>query len=281
MTSTDLHTSGPPAWPGASLGAWATAWTAGRCAPDDVTDTLAEFADRHELVDPDGLLAGSGLADAGPASSARLALLPLLRRATDLEVRLPTAGDPQGLPPGPATAAALHAGEVIILRTVSGYGTLGLVPTLDVDVHDLSTCRWTLLGWPTEPPVRANESLGQVEYDLREAIADTAGLIASLGTVGAGARGPDPHLRTRLATLITRHQVILPPHDDRRATRVIDSAAHVEAIVTLAGAQAPVFGSTARDSAAGDVGLRRLAVLARSARAHAVNAVIREFAHRH
>ena len=36
------------------------------------------------------------------------------------------------------------------------------------------------------------------------------------------------------ATLITRHQVILPPHDDRRATRVIDSAAHVEAIVTLA-----------------------------------------------
>ncbi len=54
------------------------------------------------------------------------------------------------------------------------------------------------------------------------------------------------------------------------------TAAQVEAIVTLAGSQAPTFGTTARHLDTGDGELRRLAGLARSARAVAVNQVIRE-----
>jgi hypothetical protein len=268
MTSTDFIVSGPPAWPGCALGSWAAAWLGGRCAPDDVTDTLTEFADRHELVDADELL------DGHPAD-ARLALLALLRRARRIDVRLPTAGDPQGLPPDPVTTDALGAGEVLLLDHTSegadgvGVTTVGLIPALADDI-----CRWTLRRYTHAVPPRQPESLAQMEFDLREAIRDTATIIGGLGSGGTRLSGHD--LRTALARLTLRHQVILPPHDDHRATRVIDSAAQVEAIVTLAGAQAPTFGTTARHLDAGDGELRRLAGLARSARAVAVNQVIRE-----
>lgn len=265
MTSTDFIVSGPPAWPGCALGSWAAAWLSGRCAPDDVTDTLTEFGDRHELVDADKLL------DGHPAD-ARLALLALLRRSRRIEVRLPTAGDPQGLPPDPVTTDALAAGEVLLLDHLSedgGVTTVGLIPALVDDA-----CRWTLRRYTHPVPARQPESLAQTEFDLREAIRDTAAIIGELGSGGTRLSGHD--LRTALTRLTVRHQVILPPHDDHRATRVIDSAAQVEAIVTLAGAQAPTFGTTARHLDAGDGELRRLAGLARSARAIAVNQVIRE-----
>ncbi|AZG44357.1 hypothetical protein [Gordonia insulae] len=265
MTSTDLIASGPPAWPGCALGAWAAAWLGGRCAPDDVTDTLTEFAARHDVVDPGDVLGGSG-------ADARLGLLSLMRRAGRIEVRLPTAGDPQGLPPDAATRAALEAGETLLIHGEQGNDLpLALIPTLVGD-----TCRWTVHRYSTSVPVGRPDPLGQVEYDLRETIRETATLIGELGSGGIRLSGTD--LRSALAALTVRHQVTLPPHDDVRATRVIDSAAQVEAIVTLAGAQTPTFGMTARHVATGDARLRQLAALARAARATAVNQVIREYA---
>ncbi|MFW0785660.1 hypothetical protein AAFP35_14180 [Gordonia sp. CPCC 206044] len=265
MTSTDLFVSGPPAWPGCALGSWSAAWLGGRCAPDDVTDTLTEFAARHEVVDPGGVL----IVD--PVDDGRLTLLTLLRRAGRIEVRLPTAGDPQGLPPDPATSAALDAGEIVLLHDHTGTdSTIGLVPTLDGD-----TCRWSAYRFGSPVAFRQAEPLGQVEYDLREAIRETASLIGELGAGPVPLSGPE--LRTALAALTARHEVILPPHDDSRATRVIDSAAKVEAIVALAGLQAPTFGTTARHVDSGDLRLRRLAALARATRATAVNRVIDEY----
>ncbi|MFW0794682.1 hypothetical protein AAFP30_12795 [Gordonia sp. CPCC 205515] len=263
MTSTDLLVSGPPAWPGCALGAWSAAWRAGRCAPDDVTDTLTEFADRHEITDPQGFL-GDLRAD-----DARLNLLALLRRATSFEVRLPTAGDPQGLPPDPATTAALEAGEVLLLHNLDRV--VGLTPTRTSD----GVCRWSAHRYAVDVPWRQPRSLGEVEYELREAIRDTASIIGGLGSTGA--RTSPTELRAALARLTFRHQVALPPHDDVRATRVIDSAAQVEAIVALTGAHAPTFGVVAAHIDHGDARLRRLAALARSARAAAVNTVIGEF----
>lgn len=264
MTSTELGVAGPPAWPGCALGAWAASWRAGRSAPDDVTDTLAEFAARHEIVDPARLL------DDVTTRGAHLDLLALLRRTACLEVRLPTAGDPQGLPPDPATTAALTAGEILLLHEGTGTSTLGLVPALDDDV-----CRWTVHRYDRAVAQLQPEPLGQVEYDLREAIRETADIIGRLGS--SGMRVSPGELRATLGALTARHQVILPPHDTQRATRIIDSAAQVEAIVTIAGAQAPTYGVTAGHSDAGDTNLRRLAALARGARAAAVNTVIGEF----
>lgn len=262
MTSTDLITSGPPAWPGCALGTWAAAWLAGRCAPDDVTDTLSEYAERHDVVDT---------ADSvGTDEHARLGLLALLRGGQGLSVRLPTAGDPQGLPPGPATAAALIAGEILLVDGRSDGTTLGLVPTLVGE-----TCRWSAHRYDRPVAAAPPGSLGQIEYDLREAIRETADIVGTLGS--GGIRMSPAALRSALATLTARHQITLPPHDDARAGRVIDSAARVEAIVTLAGAQAPTFGMTAGHVELADTGLRRLGALARSARATAVNQVIAEY----
>ncbi len=265
MTSTDLTVSGPPAWPGCALGAWASAWLGGRCAPDDVIDTLAEFASRHDLVDATAAL------DADLPDDARLGLLAILRRAGTLEIRLPTAGDPRGLPPDPATASALAAGEILLVHDYAGSDTtIGLVPTLAE-----GACRWTVHRFRTPVPIVGPDPLGQVEYDLREAIRETATIIGDLGA--SDSRLTPTQLRSAVAALTARHQVILPPHDDPRATRVIDSAAQVEAIITLAGAQAPTFGTTARHVETGDVRLRQLAARARSARAAAVDRVIREY----
>lgn len=263
MTSTDLIVSGPPAWPGCALGAWSAAWRAGACAPDDVTDTLTEFAERHEITDPQGFL---GQLRAGDA---RLDLLALLRGATTFEVRLPTAGDPQGLPPDPATTAALDAGEVLLLHGTEQVAAL--TPTRTDD----GTCRWTAHRFGSSVPWRQPRSLGEVEYELREAVRETATIIGGLGSTGG--RTNPTELRATLARLTLRHQVVLPPHDDNRATRVIDSAAQVEAIVALTGAHAPTFGVAASHLDHGDARLRRLAALARSARAAAVNTVIGEF----
>ncbi|MGC5259105.1 hypothetical protein ACPXCG_22415 [Gordonia sp. DT218] len=264
MTSIDLYVSGPPAWPGCALGAWAAAWLGGRCAPDDVIDTMSEFAGRHLVVDPDAIVDVAGDRDA------RLGLLTVLRRARQIEVRLPTSGAPQGLPPDPATTAALAAGEILLIHgDVAPSSTIGLIPTLDGD-----TCHWTVHRFGGEVAISPPESLGQVEYDLREAIRETATIIGGLGSGGSRSGGSE--LRTTLAALTGRHQVILPPHDDIRATRVIDSAAQVEAIITLAGAHAPTFGVTARHVETGDARLRRLAGLTRAARAAAVNRVIVE-----
>ncbi|MDY6810900.1 MAG: hypothetical protein SW127_18115, partial [Actinomycetota bacterium] len=259
MTSTDLIAPGPPAWPGCALGSWTAAWLAGRCAPDDVTDTLSDFADRHDVVDT---------TDAARADDehARLGLLALLRRGERFSVRLPTAGDPQGLPPAPATAAALSAGEILLVDRAEGT-TLGLVPELIGD-----TCRWSMYRYERRVTAASTESLGQIEYDLREAIRETTDIVGALGS--GGLKLSPAALRSALATLTARHQITLPPHDDARASRVIDSAARVEAIVTLAGAQAPTFGVTAGHVELADTGLRRLAAMARSARAAAVNQVI-------
>ncbi|MGV9711241.1 hypothetical protein ACWDTI_11320 [Gordonia sp. NPDC003424] len=263
MTSTGLIVSGPPAWPGCALGSWAAAWRAGRCAPDDVTDTLTEFADDHEIFDATGLLGELRGVDT------RLNLLTLLRRATTFEVRLPTAGDPQGLPPDAATAAALDAGETLLLHESSAF-PLALVPTRTVD----GVCRWTVHRYACAVAWRQPTPLGEVEYELREAIRDTASIIGGLGSTGA--RVNPTELRSALAQLTRRNQVVLPPHDDMRATRVIDSAAQVEAIVTLSGAHAPTFGVAAPHLDHADGRLRRLAALARGARAAAVNTVIVE-----
>ncbi|WAC55373.1 hypothetical protein [Gordonia sp. SL306] len=264
MTSTDLFVSGPPAWPGSALGAWAAAWLGGRCAPDDVIDTMSEFAGRHLVVDPEAIVDVAGDRDA------RLGLLTVLRRARQIEVKLPTSGAPQGLPPDPATTAALEAGEILLIHgDVTSSSTIGLTPTLDGD-----TCHWTVHRFRSEVPIVQPEPLGQVEYDLREAIRETATIIGGLGS--AGGRSGGAELRTTLMALTARHQVILPPHDDIRATRVIDSAAQVEAIITVAGAHAPTFGVTARHVETGDSRLRRLSGLTRAARAAAVNRVIVE-----
>ena len=147
MTSTD-HTV-TRAWPACALGGWAAAWLAGRCSPDDVADTLAIFADHHTVDDHTD---HPRIGDDGV-----LGLLSLLRGATAMSVRLPSAGDPHGLPPGPVTSACFAAGEVLLVDDEIGKraGHLALVPDLDADV-----CRWSVYRYSAPLPADPSAPVG-------------------------------------------------------------------------------------------------------------------------
>ncbi|OBC03582.1 hypothetical protein A5788_02865 [Gordonia sp. 852002-50816_SCH5313054-c] len=261
MTSTD-HTV-TRAWPACALGGWAAAWLAGRCSPDDVADTLAIFADHHAVDDRTD---HPRVGDDGV-----LGLLSLLRGATAMSVRLPSAGDPHGLPPGPATSACFAAGEVLLVDDEIGKraGPLALVPDLDADV-----CRWSVYRYSAPLPADPSAPVGEVEYQLRQSVSEAAALATR---VGSRAGNPPADLRGSVRALTLRNQVDLPPHDDTRASRVIDTAAQIEAIVTVAGRGDVTFGATSNELHSGDGELRRLVSLARAARGAAVNRVISEY----
>lgn len=265
------------AWPTCALGAWAAAWLTGRCSPDDVIEALAESADRHEVsteqsTSPTG--SGNGVLD----------LLGLLKPARRLAVRLPSTGDPHGLPPNPATSRALIAGEVLLVDGSDTAGTLALVPEFSTLGEDppYVTCRWTAFRYAErldlDHLVASGPSAGDLEYDLRQAVRDAATIIGGLG----GRRSVDAgDLRKELAALTARHRVALPPHAlDARSTRLIDTAAQVEAIVDLADARRVEIGDTAGQWDSGDSALRGLQTLSRTARAAAVNHTIGELLRR-
>ena len=255
VTSTD-HTVAR-AWPACALGGWSAAWLAGRCSPDDVADTLATFAVRHIVDD----LTDHPRADGDGV----LGILGILRGATAMSVRLPSAGDPHGLPPGRATSAAFAAGEVLLVDDGVGSGPLALVG---------DACRWTVDRYASALPADPSAPVGEVEYQLRQSVSEAASLATR---VGSRAGNPPADLRGSVRALTLRNQVDLPPHDNTRASRVIDTAAQIEAIVTVAGAGDVTFGSTSNELHSGDSELRRLVALARAARGAAVNRVISEY----
>ncbi|WP_040510441.1 hypothetical protein [Gordonia soli] len=259
MTSSDLVVSGPSAWPACALGAWAAAWVSGRCSPDDVVDTLSGFAVRHEVVGPAEDDSGDG----------PLAVLAMVRGRRDLRIHLPVSGNPDGLPPGPATEAALLAGQILVIGGDSPT-PVGVIPLITDDV-----CRWSVHRYAAPITTPSGGGLGQVDHDLRTAIRESAEMLGELGRGSATARRATD-LRLAVQRLVLRLLVDLPPHDVTRADRILESTAQIEAIVALALDEGATFGATARTVDAGDTHLRGLVRSARSARAAAVNAVIAE-----
>lgn len=271
MTRLD-HTISP-AWPACALAGWSAAWLAGRCSPDDVADTLASFG--STVVVPAHVEARSGEAaePAGrPTDGGVLGLLDVLRGARSLRVALPSPGDPDGLSPAALSAGALDAGEAIVVESPT-RGVLALIPQRAEDM-----CRWSVRPLPDDclstgtMTSSGGIAPGEVEYELREAIAEATELIGGLGS-RTSMRPAD--LRSTMYRLTAGNQVDLPPHDDPRPGRIVDRAAQVEAIVTLA--QDSTFGLTAGHGEAGAAQLTRLRTLARRARSAAVNRVVEEF----
>lgn len=277
MTRADIREL-PAAWPSCTLGGWGAAWIAGACSPDHVIGALTASAAEHVIDDHTDETAHTGV----------LGLLAMIRGAEEMIVRLPGAGDPAGLPPAPATTAAFAAGEVLVVGDAvarsGGSGPLALIPSVvgstPLSGIDDLVCRWAVFRYPQPLDVgvlgSGGPSAGDLEYELRQSVRDAAELFAGLGGGARAAAVGD--LRARLAALTLRHQVPLPPaaHDDARAARLVDSAARIEAIVDLARAQSVAIGETAGHLDAVDTEFRRLAGLARTARAAAVNATIAE-----
>lgn len=277
--------------PSVSLSVWANAWLAGVAAPDDVLDALSLWAPRQSVTAYDSVAAGcTGLPWPDLTNAGAVSMLQTLRTAagptpgrTSIAVVLPVPGDVRGLAAGTQFQIdAVTAGEAIIVSRdpVDDGGTVGLVPDFefaDVDEESEYESEPTALSWTvySSPavPIDVPLDLGEAEYELRSAVRSAAD---ALGTLRAGAAGADIDDPRGLVEQLLEagHQHLLPEHAPTRALRVLENAAHVDAIMTVSAGLMPIGLQTSSDIQIANDALRPLASVVRSARASAVGAIL-------
>lgn len=285
---------------------WANAWLAGKAAPDDVLDSLSLWAPRQSVAAYDAVAAGhTGLPWPDVDDAGTVCLLQTLRGAIGrppgpvpatpetLNVVLPVPGDVRGLPAGTQFSRdALAAGEALIITNPTHPGTaIGLVPDFsysDADDLDEATepelcaLTWMVYSLPGAPAFEHHD-LGDAEYSLRSAVRSAADALTDMG-LGSSSGVENPReLVEQLLESNRQHRV--PDHAPTRALRVLENAAHVDAIIAVSagmsrlpertsatpevvGLQSSSEGQIANDA------LRPLAAVVRSARLAAVTAIL-------
>lgn len=224
--------------PSATLTVWAAAWLDGRHAPDDVLAALQEWAPQHAVVAGDPVAADElGLPEVWLPSTSAHGLTALLktmragltRPGAQFRLLLPVPGDVRGIPLGTAFATdVIDVGEGVLIGS-AGHDGIGLVPRWSED----ETVVWTVYVTPVPVDSGAELTLGEVEYSLRAAVRDAADTMARLrgmGSVG-GAEDPRAQVEAQFAAY-SRHNY--PESTPLRARRVLDTADHVAAILTVA-----------------------------------------------
>jgi hypothetical protein len=276
--------------PSVSLSVWANAWLAGVAAPDDVLDALSQWAPRHSVTAYDAVAAGStGLPWPDVNHSGTMSLLQTLRTAAGvpagapaISVLLPVPGDVRGLTAGTQFERdAVTAGEAILVTGDPSSPAVGLVPDFeyddsdssdDTDEPELSGLGWTVYSLP-RVPIAEHLDLGEAEHALRSAVRSAAD---ALGTIRAEAGGVDVADPRRLVEQVLessgRHRA--PDHAPSRALRVLENAAHIDAIVTVSSGLMPIGLQSSSEAQIANDALRPLAAVVRSARLAAVSAIL-------
>jgi hypothetical protein len=268
------------------LSVWANAWLAGVAAPDDVLDALSLWAPRHSVTAYDSVAAGrTGLPWPDLNDAGAVSMLQTLRTAAGsglsapaIGVALPVPGDVRGLPAGTQFQLdAITAGEAILVGR-DPSAAIGLVPDFEYDELEdesdfepeptsLSWTVYSVLGAPTPEYL----DLGEAEYALRSAVrsaADALGAIRAAGSDVADPRG----LVEQVLESGRGHQV--PDHAPSRAVRVLENAAHIDAIITVSSALIPTGLQTSSEVQIASDALRPLSGVVRSARTAAVSAIL-------
>lgn len=263
--------------PSVSLSVWANAWLAGRAAPDDVLDALSAWAPVQSVAAYDGIVAAnSGLPWPDVDDAGAMSLLQTVRAAVrgrasrSIRLVLPVPGDVRGLPAGTQFARdALAVGEAILLAGPhDSTAAVGLVPAYD----ESESLAWTVYDL-SGAPVAEQRDLGQAEHDLRSAVRAAAEALATLRADTGSLDVDDPRAMVEeLLEALRRHRI--PDHAPSRALRVLENAAHVDAIITVGAGLLPI--SAPSSSAAQSVGdaLRPLSGVVRAARLAAVDAIV-------
>jgi hypothetical protein len=234
------------------LAAWVSAWFQGEIGPDEVVDAVT-------LDDAQHLVSGIGL-DLVPL----LEVLAMWRRSTaSVRLVLPVPGDVRGVP-GPADflAAAVDAGEAVY------GGGLGIVPEV-TEYYPSSappTVVWHAFVVSAVPPDYVQ--LSDVQYDLTNAIRDTATALTAADVAGGAADIADALRDARRAG----EHLNVPPNFPPRAIALLAQAERMQAVLDIAaddpeGGAVDRFGMSARDTA-----LRPLAAAVRRARLAGYNA---------
>ncbi len=186
-----------------------------------------------------------------------------------ISLALPVPGDVRGLPAGTQFERdALTVGEAIIV--VGDHGpALGLVP--EYDEPDGHTMAWTVYALPSAPAPEFHE-LGEAEYALRSMVQSAAD---TLGAVGARFGGAETDPRTLVQQALDSSQRHPAPDDaPARALRVLEQAAHVDAIISVSSDLLPIATSTSSDAQRAGEALRPLSAVVRQARIAAVTAIL-------
>ncbi len=281
--------------PSVSLSMWANAWLAGQAAPDDVLDALSLWAPTHSVTAYDAVAGGrTGLPwpDVDPAGA--VSLLQTVRSGAGrrsggdwparpvIGVALPVPGDVRGLPAGTGFQRdALNAGEAVIVSSPSGEA-IGLVPEFEYDEGDdglsgedlspeLCQLSWTVYSVPSVP-ILDQMDLGEAEYALRSAVRSAAEALGAM-RLGAGGGVDDPRGLVEQVLESSRHHRA-PDHAPTRALRVLENAAHVDAIIAVSAGLMPIGTQNASEAQIASDTLRPLASVVRSARIAAVTAVL-------
>jgi hypothetical protein len=319
--------------PSVSLSLWANAWLAGKAAPDDVLDALSLWAPKQSVTAYDSVAAGhTGLPWPDVHDAGTVSLLQTLRAAVGrtaasvapgaprrlrgtINVVLPVSGDVRGLAAGTQFERdALAAGEAVIMTnpddpaTAVGlvpefcYGDLGeAVDPVDDEPGFPEPCAlsWTVYSLPGAPVFHHHE-LGDAEYTLRSAVRSAADALGAIGVGSAAADIDDPRgLVEQLLESTRQHRI--PDHAPSRALRVLENAAHVDAIIAVSAGlsrlpdsatdRPPQAGGTptaahmvagleplgtqsSSDARIASDALRPLTAVVRSARMAAVNAIL-------
>ncbi len=274
--------------PSVSLSVWANAWLAGAAAPDDVLDALSQWAPRHSVTAYDSVAAGrTGLPWPDLSDSGAVSLLQTLRTAAgpagpspSIGVALPVPGDVRGLPAGTQFQRdAVTAGEAIIVAG-DPASAIGLVPDFEYDDTDHASefepepcaLSWTVYSVPGVPTAEYLD-LGEAEYALRSAVRSAADALGALRAGAAGADVADPRgLVEQVLESARQHRV--PDHAPSWALRVLENAAHVNAIITVSSGLIPIGLQSSSDVQIASEALRPLTSVVRSARMAAVNAIL-------
>jgi len=273
--------------PSVSLSVWANAWLAGAAAPDDVLDALSLWAPRHSVTAYDSVAAlGTGLSWPDLTDAGAVSLLQTMRTAAGpssgepaIVVVLPIPGDIRGLTAGTQFQAhAVTAGEAIIVAR-DGADGIGLVPDFVYDDDDdpdydpePRALSWTVYSQPSTR-IEQHLDLGQAEYDLRAAVRSAADALGTLRAGAGGADVADPRGMVEQILETTRlHRA--PDHAPERAMRVLENAAHVDAIITVSAGLMPIGLQSSSELQMANDALRPLSAVVRSARLAAVSAIL-------
>ena len=276
--------------PSVSLSVWANAWLAGAAAPDDVLDALSQWAPRHSVTAYDSVAAGStGLPWPDMNHSGTMSLLQTLRTAAGaptgapaISVVLPVPGDVRGLPAGTQFQRdAVTAAEAIVINGGPSSQAVGLVPDFEYDdseIYDnsdeaeLSGLSWTVYSLPA-PPVSEHIDLGEAEFALRSAVRSAADALGAIRAEAGGMDVADPRkLVEQVMESSGQHRA--PDHAPSRALRVLEKAAHIDAIVTVSSGLMPIGLQSSSEAHIANEALRPLAAVVRSARLAAVTAIL-------
>ena len=275
--------------PSVSLTLWTNAWLAGQAAPDDVLDALSQWAPRHSVTAYDGVAAQrTGLPWPDVNDAGAVSLLQTVRTAAGrptvpgptLGIVLPVPGDVRGLPPGTTFGRdAVAAGEAVLVRAERD-APIGLVPEFHYDDSgpevaqgDAGMLSWTVYSVPSMPAA-VPPDLGEAEYTLRSAVRSAADALTALRAGGGGVDIDDPRGMVE-QVLDSSHQHRAPDHAPARALRVLENAAHVDAIITVGAGLMPISRQSSSEAQLASDALRPLAGMVRSARLAAVDAILR------